>query len=947
MLKRKDILNEAGSLMIEAMAMLALIAMVTPILYKKAAERTTELQDINAASQMRVMSKAMDDYIRTHYNDIVQGGKVTTDCGDNNSEQDYAAMKDSNDAAVEVNVGHLCEFLPYGFVDEDGNVRGSKTFATYQLAIKKRAPENESAGEGGEGGGTGEAAVNTNASLTGFIIADPKTPLPMLRSARIASMIGSNGGYTQGKEGLGVQGVWRIEDIDAELGLEPKEDGSIMAASIQSINSNNLDNPNVLYRNEVPGHPEYNTMNTALDMGSHDINNVNSLIITADNPANGADMDTPLVVEKGGIQVEGKIDAADGKFVVDTGGNMNMAGNADIGGGITAGGNANIGGNAVIDGTLDAAGGNFTVDASGNTNIAGDTTIQKNITVEGDSNVKGDSEVGKNLHVYGTATIEGDTTINSNLKVAGDTTTNTLNVTSNANVGGDLNVAGNTTTNTLNVTSNADIGGDLNVAGNAFIGKDLEVNGILRANDFRSKTLQGGLIGQDWADNPDNDKFGFTAYWAQGDPNRSLVVAGPNNEFSVTNKQILVDNVDFTVQRNAASGGGDIIMLDASRTDAGDDYVHILKDGAGALLTVSNNTAATTDLPKGSVHIRRGVLEVATKYGEENAETIDAGYIKADRFVDNYSLNPNALPSAIGDTGYTGSGVTATYDAYQVNPAYTSVMHDIKLTSRGGARLSDILPDFINKGIYVVDNSYTEDVPYWGSSSLGVQVSGDRLIASGAEGESCTSHTCWTSPWLGLIPAPICPPGYARVVTISPAGWAMAQAGVPGSRVGNNRQDLLTPDYPKNPHDYNDGEPGAPTPLYFQKSTWLRTSVYPHGSKGDFLGWSAIMGFMYPYTYYKDYIDDLGLKGDAVGGVNDNQLIIWNLFPVLRRQLEAYVTVYCYFDRTNGRYDPSFVDKYDQLNDFRQGWSKAGDKGSEGTYLERLNDETLPYDDPW
>lgn len=33
------------------------------------------------------------------------------------------------------------------------------------------------------------------------------------------------------------------------------------------------------------------------------------------------------------------------------------------------------------------------------------------------------------------------------------------------------------------------------------------------------------------------------------------------------------------------------------------------------------------------------------------------------------------------------SGVTdnTLYDAYQVNPAYTSVMHDIKLTSRGGA----------------------------------------------------------------------------------------------------------------------------------------------------------------------------------------------------------------------------------------------------------------------
>lgn len=35
-------------------------------------------------------------------------------------------------------------------------------------------------------------------------------------------------------------------------------------------------------------------------------------------------------------------------------------------------------------------------------------------------------------------------------------------------------------------------------------------------------------------------------------------------------------------------------------------------------------------------------------------------------------------------------------------------MHDIKLTTRGGARLSDVLPDFINKGIYVVNNTILE-----------------------------------------------------------------------------------------------------------------------------------------------------------------------------------------------------------------------------------------------
>jgi len=56
----KSKLNELGSLMIEAMAMLALISMVTPILYKKSAERTTELQDINAASEVRALIKSLD-----------------------------------------------------------------------------------------------------------------------------------------------------------------------------------------------------------------------------------------------------------------------------------------------------------------------------------------------------------------------------------------------------------------------------------------------------------------------------------------------------------------------------------------------------------------------------------------------------------------------------------------------------------------------------------------------------------------------------------------------------------------------------------------------------------------------------------------------------------------------------------------------------------------------
>ena len=75
--------NQKGSLLIEAMAMLGLIAMVTPMLYRKAAERTNELQDINAAGQMRVLSNAVDTYLRDNYDKIVNNQQIKTNCRGN------------------------------------------------------------------------------------------------------------------------------------------------------------------------------------------------------------------------------------------------------------------------------------------------------------------------------------------------------------------------------------------------------------------------------------------------------------------------------------------------------------------------------------------------------------------------------------------------------------------------------------------------------------------------------------------------------------------------------------------------------------------------------------------------------------------------------------------------------------------------------------------------
>lgn len=926
MLKKDELKKEAGSLMVEALAMLALIALVTPILYKKAAERTTELQDINAASQMRVMIKAVDDYLRDNYQDIMRGQAPKNDCeGD---KPDFSAFGKEDNAKAQVDLRQLCDYLPYGFLDKDGNVQGSYSFGSYQLAVKKHSSKN----------------AKSSATLTGFIIADPKMKegIPLIRASRIAAMIGSNGGYTQGNKGNGVQGIWTINDIKNELGLASKADGSIMAASIQPVTDGSGLNENVLYRNEVPGYPNLNTMGTTLDLGSHNIENVNQLIITADNAA-GGNKDEALLLENGaGASIGGKLEAADGKFTVDGGtGNVSTQGGLHVDQGAEIGGDTGIGGKLEVDGTADIAG---DTNIGGNTNVGGDLTVEKNTDLKGDLHVAGNATIDKNL------TVKGDTVLEKNLTVNGDT-----NLKGNVTIGGP--------NKTLNVNSVANFKEDVTME------KNLTVNGAIKTPDLRSKTLRGGLQGQDFSSNPAADKYAFTAYWSGAGMPYDVYI-GVNDEIRVGNKEVLVGtNDELKVLSNEGKvvsratethiGPSDdarelVVSKEKTLVDNGvfevqtgdNTYSQILTadkrvDVLKATGTGGQSIFAVQDDPKaerGSVHIRKGIIEVASKYSKiAEVDENTAGYVKADRFVDNEPWDSDAAPQ-MTNNGYTAVDEKLQYKNYQVNPAYTSVMHDIKLTSRGGARLSDILPDFINKGIYVVDNTYNENVPYWTGLTLSVK---NGRVDAGQSGKECTDYSCWTSPWLGVIPAPQCPPGYAKVVTITPAGWAMAQAGVPPSGADSKRKDILTLNMPKNPNDYVDGSADAPMPLYFQKSTWLRANVYPHGSGASFKGWSAIMGFMYPYSYYKEYIDKLGITVNKDGASSSNQWVVWNLFPVLRRQLEAYVTVYCYFDRTNSTYKSKYVDKYDQLNNFREGWKKDAD------YKNRLDDPTTSFKDPW
>ena len=436
-------------------------------------------------------------------------------------------------------------------------------------------------------------------------------------------------------------------------------------------------------------------------------------------------------------------------------------------------------------------------------------------------------------------------------------------------------------------------------------------------------------------------------------------------------KDLSINNAAFSVRKGA-------VEIRSTTTDEVKDVKNQEK-----ILVVDNNKdeIAIPDSGEehGTVYIRKGSINLATNNdarlsnadieatylnsGDKKPEQLAKGYIAADRFISHfYEKEPEKI---FGATHHEGKEMTngkggkyVLYDRFEVNPAYTSVMHDIKLTTRGGARLSDILPDFINKGIYVVDNTYDPELNWANAGKIEIETIGTEWPSKYDISSASTSMETEVSAYTGFVPTPKCPNGYAKVITLTPAGWAMAQAGTPYY----NKKGIIDIAQHTNPDEYikalNDPKVDIndykhPT---YQKNTWLRSMVLPHcGSKlgfgcnnsEDFHGWGTVMGFIYPKAYYQDIE-----KNITANEHNIKDSVYWNLFPVYYKQIEGYATVYCYFDR--GRkdfYDENYVDvHYNQLQALSNGSINDYNKGDRETgalYIKRLDDPNLKYNSPW
>lgn len=1091
-------INQAGSLMIEAIAMLGLISLVTPVVYKKSAERMTELQDINAASHMRMLSSALDAYISDNYDTLKGNG---------------------HDAKDTLTADKLAKYLPEGAV-EGGKVYGPLG-EDYKFSYVVKETDNP------------KAPV-----ITGYVganVTDDKiTPQ---RTSRIATMIGGNGAIVDNGEVLGVQGTWQT--TPDSIMLKDISDNSVVVASQNAVGASaQIDTSKFLYR--VEDDVENNTMQTNLymwgDDGAKSIEGVRQLLIGHQEGRDGNKKDNQddditadaegyalYVSSKGAVKntwLGGSLEAARKKLSVnetefkynpyekveaggsainDTSGltvdnsGMTFSRTGDSKDKFAVNSNTLTYANNLISANIGAeeSGGARAVRFFGNSDDAkvsikeDGTTIKNQLVAMNPKNYVGTqdnkatydgSEFKDKYARIGKKDSDGNAAYTSYIVAASNA--KNANILSGRTIATQLETgylksdnfdtkslrAGRNDLDNSQETWNLDVdkngvkigyrrdengnistSDDPNYAYINIAGKQTMSDGMQTALDGNStKDLNAGSIhmrARFQVQEPKKDGVaqfdigrvagGVAVTVDKGNVNTDVASGNVNTDVASGNVNTTVTNGNI----NMVSNGGAVSIsnkkgtLNTSTNETtydeenahlnlrndgnadlqGNEYVFIQTNNTGqqgnvvlqnGVLAVSdtrdtshhiddkvassdNATAATA-----GVYIRRGSIDVNTfsydKNREDRAADAGTGYVKADRFVventteDGHLRTPDSVYGSKTETGKAED--TVLYDHYMVDPAYTSVMHDIKLTSRGGARLSDILPDFINKGIYVTDNSYGEGTK---PRDKNVTTFNPRDSEYGTKGAVEEENAVFASAFLGVVPAPQCPPGYAKVITLTPAGWRMAQIGtlVEDSTSGNRLYlNETTPEYKDNKiikeTEYAVTNSGSNSvvriPKIFQQNTWLKSAIKlntsgvsedkktgnQYSKAGNFVGWNTYMGFIYPAVLWKHLFknDDGSKPVEGVDGTDAPQLgqgdntIYWNLFPVDKWSIEGYATVYCYFDRnglTGGNYfNSTLVDteynQYSKLRDVSQGASKDN-----SPYTDRLNNPKLKYKQEW
>ena len=174
--------QERGAIMLEVLAVLALIGVMGPMLYKQVLSRNQEISNVNIAAEMRAIKEAMSAAIAA--DGALLGGICRDELGENTS----LTLCESGSATLQATVE---DFLPIGMegILDDG----------YGYIIRLYSEDvTLSNGE-------------TYPILVGIVAGtDLASDWNMKRTARIANLIGTDGGIAQDNKLIGTGGSWNL-----------------------------------------------------------------------------------------------------------------------------------------------------------------------------------------------------------------------------------------------------------------------------------------------------------------------------------------------------------------------------------------------------------------------------------------------------------------------------------------------------------------------------------------------------------------------------------------------------------------------------------------------------------------------------------------------------------------------------------------------------------------
>ena len=205
-------LHEKGSLMVEVMAVIALLGVMGTMLFRQVQRRNEELDNINMASEIRIVKEATAAYI--------QANKATLEANN------CPAIGDDNVDVSDLPLGAVEKFMPDNWISDEGTSNG--IIHEYQIYLSCYRVNSPSA--------------DNRLAMYGTVVPNApghgNSPLPpnftLRRAARVATLIGADGGVFEDGKFVGAMGAWEI-DCEGDGSCDDREDNFYVATTGMDI----------------------------------------------------------------------------------------------------------------------------------------------------------------------------------------------------------------------------------------------------------------------------------------------------------------------------------------------------------------------------------------------------------------------------------------------------------------------------------------------------------------------------------------------------------------------------------------------------------------------------------------------------------------------------------------------------------------------------------------